>query len=83
MTPKEHASRLLFLIAGVLHEAVQRGQEFGAEQIAGTRITAGKLEYDGSFKLILTVDPFVPAQENAQAKTDDAETNLMLAPASR
>jgi hypothetical protein len=91
MNPQEYAAGLLFLIARVLHEAVERGQKFHAEQSAGMREAEpvlgqdGRLwatcEPDGSYKLILTVEPLAPVQENGQPKVGYAETDRVQAPA--
>jgi hypothetical protein len=72
MTSKDHASALLFLIAGVLRGAVERGQHFEVEQSAGTKQTGVAFDKKGqawptfepssAYKMVLTVEPLPPTK---------------------
>ena len=85
MNPEEHAAAVLFLVARVLHDAVENGRQITAEQYSPTRPTGSVLGKDGrqyatcepsgEYKLVLTVKPLTPPQDDAQAKTDNAGTD--------
>jgi hypothetical protein len=92
MTPQELAAATLLLIAGVLRDAVERGQRFSIEQFAGTRSTGAVIGKDGrpwvtvdpsgAYKLVLTVEPLPSVQESTQATIGDTRTNWVPAPTS-
>jgi hypothetical protein len=86
MNAEEHAAAVLFLVARVLHEAVESGQQFTAEQFSPTRPTGSVLGKDGrqyatcepsgEYKFVLTVEPLQPDRQSTQIKADlNAEAN--------
>jgi hypothetical protein len=91
MIPEEHAAAVLFLVARVLHDAVENGQQFTVEQDSPTRPTGSVVGKDGrqyatcepsgEYKLVLKVEPLQPAQESTEPTTVDAEIDRAPAPA--
>jgi hypothetical protein len=91
MNPEEYAAAVLFLVARVLHDAVENGQHFTAEQYSPTRPTGSILGKDsrqyatcepsGEYKFVLTFEPLAPTPKSTQAKTSSADANHVPAPA--